>query len=250
MAATGKEPVTLSQLKLILSDSGGGTNIELPLSVENGGTGQTTAEGTRKMLGLGETLGAVPITSGGTGATNAEDARKNLGIDNIDVNVWKNVKTPGEFYKSNESPSSDVVGKYDGYFYANRVYNAVWNDYAELFEAAEKIEVGHIAYAREDGIVESCGRPSCAVGVVSDRWGHLLGGTGYHESDDYAAISLAGRVPVKVRGEVSVGDMIAACDDGIGRKAKAEDFGCIIGKCVGADPDGKDGYVNMLVGVM
>lgn len=170
--------------------------------------------------------------------------------NNSDVNVWKSAKAPGEFYKSDEAPDSDVVGKYDGYLYATRVYNAVWNDYAELFEAAEKIEVGHVAYAKEDGVVVAKGKPSCAVGVVSDRWGHLLGGNGDHNSEDYAAISLAGRVPVKVKGNVSVGDLIAASDDGIAKKAEISDFGCIIGKCVGVDPDGRDDFVLMLVGVM
>lgn len=120
-----------------------------------------------------------------------------------------------------------------------------------MFEAAEKIEVGCVAYVHEDGLVYKQGEPECAVGVVSDRWGHLIGGTGEHDDNEhYAAIALAGRVPVKISGSIKVGDLIAACGDGTVRNANRYDFGCIIGKCVGPDPDGRDDFVNMLVGVM
>lgn len=171
-------------------------------------------------------------------------------ISSSGANVWKAEKTAGEFYKAAAAPTSTTVGKFDGYFYATRVYNAVWNDYAELFESSEDIEVGHIAYANDDGLVMSKGSPNRAIGVISDCWGHLIGGNGNPDSDDHVPIALSGRVPIEVRGEVNVGDMIAACDDGIGVKASFEDFGKIIGKCVGPDPKGRESYVNMLVSIM
>ena len=163
--------------------------------------------------------------------------------------IWHDTRTPGEFYKSTENPTSTEVGKYDGYLYATRVYNAVWNDYAELFEAKEKVETGFIAYASPEGVTKT-GLPQCAVGVVSDRWGHLLGGDGKHDSENYVPISLAGRIPIKVNEKIKIGDMIAATSDGTGKKATSEDFGCILGKCVGPDPDGREDFVYMLVGVM
>lgn len=169
--------------------------------------------------------------------------------DTTKPKIWHDKRTPGEFYKSTEVPTSNTVGKYDGYLYATRIYNAVWNDYAELFEAVEKVEVGHVAYAGPQGVLKT-GEPCCAVGVVSDRWGHLLGGDGELQSDNFVPISLAGRIPIKVCDEVKIGDMIAATADGLGRKASKEDFGCILGKCVGPDPDGRKDFVYMLVGVM
>ena len=51
--------------------------IPLPLSVEKGGTGATTAEAARENLGIPLPLS---VEKGGTGATTAEAARENLGI--------------------------------------------------------------------------------------------------------------------------------------------------------------------------
>lgn len=47
-----------------------------------GGTGQTTMQGARNAMGLGNTLNALPIENGGTGANTAAGARENLGLGN------------------------------------------------------------------------------------------------------------------------------------------------------------------------
>lgn len=56
----------------------GNTSGAVPIA--NGGTGQTTVAAARNALGLGNTSGAVPVANGGTGATTAANARTNLGI--------------------------------------------------------------------------------------------------------------------------------------------------------------------------
>ena len=162
--------------------------------------------------------------------------------------TWFGKKTAGEFYKGSDAPSSNSVGKFDGYLYATRVYNAVWNDYAELFECAERIEPGRVAYAGDDGLVRASGDPSRAVGVASDRYGHLIGGGGDPEDERYVAVALAGRVPVEVEGHAAVGDLLAATRRGTVRAAGPSDRGSVVGKLVGPDPDGREGFANMLAG--
>lgn len=256
--------------------------VTTPLEVAGGGTGGATHVANAVLLGNGgdaiknvptasgalyattangaPQFGTLPLPQGGTGGNTAATARENLEVyskeeidtllgGGLDVTVWYDTKTDGEFYKADAAPDSTTVGKYDGYFYATRVYNAVWNDYAELFEKVEEIEIGHIAYVQDDGRVGATGKPSCAVGVVSDQWGYLVGGNGDHDPDDHVAIGLAGRVPIEIIEEIEVGDMIAATSDGRGRKASAEDIGCTLGKCVGPDPKGRDNYVLMMIWV-
>lgn len=165
------------------------------------------------------------------------------------LGTWKNAKTAGEFYKADAAPTSTNVGKYDGYLYATRIYNAVWNDYAELFKNKEEIEPNHIAYADKDGYISSKGCPNCAVGIVSNQYGHLIGGNGNPDDKTYTPIALAGRVPLKVSEKIPIGSLVAANEDGTGRKAEIpKDLGSIVGKCIGPDPAGRKNYINVLVG--
>ena len=186
---------------------------------------------------------------GAAGAQGPAGPKGETGPKGADGVTWRAKKTAGEFYKGSDAPSSSAVGKFDGYLHATRVYNAVWNDYAELFECAEHIAPGRVAYVGDDGLVRASGDPSRAVGVVSDRYGHLIGGDGDPEDGRYVAVALAGRVPVEVEGAASVGDMLAATGRGTARAACPADRGRVVGKLVGPDPDGRDGFANMLAGV-
>lgn len=163
--------------------------------------------------------------------------------------TWYSTKTAGQFYKADDAPNSTNIGKYDGYFYATRVYNAVYIDYAEYYPKAENVDAGHIAYWSEDGAVSS-GKPKTCIGIVSDRYGHCLGGTGDgHDDENYVAIAVAGRVPLEIEGKISIGDMVQATNNGKGKKAnKFTNPNRIVGKVIGYDPDGRENYMEVLVG--
>lgn len=173
-------------------------------------------------------------------------------VTNVTIggSTWKTAKTAGELYKSSDAPSSTTVGKYDGYFYATRVYNAVYNDYAELFPCAEQIPVGHLAYSDKDGLVCN-GKPKTAIGIVSDCYGHLLGGEGNPDDPNFVPIAVAGRVPLEIKGNIKIGDMVQATNNGLGKKAhRFTNRNKIIGKVVGSDPKGRNNYMEVLVGGM
>ena len=164
--------------------------------------------------------------------------------------TWKDVKTEGQFYKSDEAPSSTTVGKYDGYFYATRVYNAVYNDYAELFHCVRHVSVGHLAYATKEGVT-CAGKPKTAIGIVSDCYGHLLGGEGDPDDPNFVPIAVAGRVPLEIKGNIEIGDMVQATKNGLGKRAyRFTNRNKIIGKVVGFDPKGRNNYMEVLVGGM
>ena len=106
---------------------------------------------------------------------------------------------------------------------ATRLYNAVYNDYAEFFPRGEHTEAGDIISLDDSQEAERYVKAtsnSIVAGVHSDEYGHIIGGERPPNGKDfieynltkYIPISLAGRVHVKVKGKVERGDYIVASD--------------------------------------
>ena len=146
-----------------------------------------------------------------------------------------------------------ITGNVDcwGEIKASRVWNAVWNDYAEFFEKGEEVEPGDIVAldmdADEEHYVKATASSNVVVGVCSNEYGHILGGeAGKTEEENkkkFIPVSLMGRVHVKVMGSVKPGDRITVSNvPGVGRKAEAGEH--IIGTAV---TKAKNGLVRMIV---
>lgn len=102
-----------------------------------------------------------------------------------------------------------------------RVFNAVYNDYAEWFERGDDAEVGHIIALDEtsaqERYVKATNKSKVIVGICTGNYAHIIGG---EYNDDYETynlkkfipVSLAGRVPVYVKGAVRVGNFIIPTD--------------------------------------
>lgn len=141
--------------------------------------------------------------------------------------------TPG-----NSGPKS-ILTVY-GDIHADRVHNALWNDYAEYFEKSETevIEPGDIICISNDSdnyTKTTSAYQNTVVGVCSDSYGHILGGTNDEESNknNFTPIGLSGRVDVKVIGRVRKGDLIVSSDiPGVGMKADLNIPGTVVGKAV------------------
>lgn len=141
----------------------------------------------------------------------------------------------GQLDGGSTAPSGTTRLNYGGYFYATRVYNAVYNDYAEYFEKGEtNLEPGDVVALGEDGkyIKSQVYCDNKVVGVYSDSFGHILGGTGAEDDEEnFIPIGLAGRVSVKVVGDIKKGDLlVASAIPGIATSGKEQ--GCIIGKAL------------------
>ena len=127
-----------------------------------------------------------------------------------------------------------------GTFSATKVYNAVWNDYAEWFERDnknEQLEAGDILAWCNNGVVKATNVHKNVVGVFSDTYGHIVGGKELENMEnnikDFVPIGLMGRVNVKVKGKVNKGDFIILSSDtpGVG---VAGNFipGIVVGKAL------------------
>lgn len=128
-------------------------------------------------------------------------------------------------------PLSGNGGNITGF---GKVYNAVWNDYAEFFERGEETEPGDIIAldinSDKERYVKASNENPIVVGVHSNSFAHLIGGEEPQNGEDFfdynikkfIPVGLAGRVKVKVIGPVKKGDMIFLSDDipGVGNSFK------------------------------
>lgn len=114
---------------------------------------------------------------------------------------------------------------------ASKVYNAVWNDYAEFYPRGEKTESGDIiqldTLSKEEKYIKAKKGSTTVVGVHSDTFGHLIGGENpedgkdyvEHNLDKYIPVGLVGRVNCKILGKIKKGDRVVVSDiNGVGRK--------------------------------
>lgn len=110
--------------------------------------------------------------------------------------------------------------KATGDIYAQRVYNVVYMDIAEGYIPGEELEPGDIVAMHEDGKVYKAETINdCIVGVVSNEYAHCLG-TSEEEliSGNTVAVGMIGKIHVKVKGPVRLGQRISisANNPGIG----------------------------------
>jgi len=144
----------------------------------------------------------------------------------------------------------------------NRVFNAVWNDYAELYKKKDinKIyEPGTVIskVPGEDSYDSATlSNASLVVGVVSDTYGHLLGGDKDKSLEEnlkeYIPVGVSGRVKVKVSEGYIVheGDLMRVSPvPGEAIPVREERFyqrGTIIGKALESS-DGSKGKILMQI---
>lgn len=82
----------------------------------------------------------------------------------------------GIWQDNNSSPSGTRAASYDGYFYATRVYNAVWNDVADFQPVIGLIEYGRCYYTTGSGVTlcnKKCQKG--VIGIASNTYGFGVG---------------------------------------------------------------------------
>lgn len=179
----------------------------------------------------------------GTGFSINDNGSANFGGENLNIDEDGNITSFGDIN-------------------AKRVFNAVWNDYAELYlkddSICGEVDPGTVV-AKVPGkdsygpVTESSRR--LVVGVCSDTYGHLLGGDRDKTEEEnlrkYIPVALSGRVMVKVvKGAViNEGDLlVASAVQGCATSCtyRNEQYGMIVGKALESS-DGTKGKILMQV---
>lgn len=110
--------------------------------------------------------------------------------------------------------NSSVYVNGNGYLYAPRVYNAVWNDYAECRKTLDDVKYGQCVIDKDDGSLEIASqRLMPGAQIVSDTWGNMMGET----ETTKTPIAVAGRVlayPYRSRDKYHAGMAVCSAPNG------------------------------------
>lgn len=149
-----------------------------------------------------------------------------------------------DVYTGETDPSGVTRINIDGYLYATRVYNAVYNDYAECFLSNNldynKIKHRIIEIDNESNIQLASNESDGIVGIVSDNYSMLIGGSEKEVEDGFKIpIGLMGTLWVDSEEKVSKESIKLFICSGIDGKAKVisrgnayKYEGCIVGKII------------------
>jgi len=181
----------------------------------------------------------------GIGGANAAGGQ---GAQNVNIGGTLAITATGGTLEHNQStPSGTVILGYNGYFYATRVYNALYSDIAEfMFSGRNFAEPGDVM-VNEFGVLRRSRKraEAAVVGVYSDNYGFALGA---EKQEDKVPVGLAGKVKVAVSKKIKSGEELVSYKDGAAVKANLFERilkrGAIIGKAL---EDGEDEKVWMLI---
>lgn len=135
--------------------------------------------------------------------------------------------------------------------YFNTVFakstSAQYADLAEYYQADADYKPGTVVSfgGANEITITTISSDTKVAGVVSTNPAHVMNSGNNH---DYATIvALAGRVPTKVTGKVSKGDMMVSAGNGHAQACATPAIGSILGKAL-EDFDGANGVIEVVIG--
>lgn len=198
-------------------------NNEISMTLNNSGN-----------VGIGNTSPAHSLSVTGTMSVSGNANIGNVGTSSI--------LTPIITTGANTTPGT-ITG--DWTLTTGSKLQATYADLAEYYEADEKYEPGTVLmFGGEKEVTIADDSTSKVAGVVSTNPAYVMNSTC---PGLLTAIALQGRVPCKVLGEISKGDMLISGGNGFAKASDSPSMGTVIGKAL-QNFDGTEGVIEVAVG--
>jgi hypothetical protein len=194
--------------------------------------------------GLAITNGVLSTTGGGGTASQADELLVGANYRSASIDVASE-GTPFTI------PCRDLDGNINAVLFQGTATSAQFADLAEKYIADSNYEPGTVVeFGGEFEVTIASDETTRVAGVISTNPGFIMNNgleCAVTLGERTATVALQGRVPCKVRGKISKGDMLVSGGDGYARPTTNPKMGTIIGKAL-EDYEGTDGIIEVVVG--
>lgn len=145
------------------------------------------------------------------------------------ISVGTNAVTLGTLTTGANTTAGTITGNFS--LSAGSRLNATFADLAEYYEADNQYEAGTVlAFGGDKEVTLAEDNTTKVAGVVSTNPAYVMNSS--CEGEHIVALALQGRVPCKVRGKISKGDMLVSGGNGFARPFLFPVLGTVIGKAL------------------
>ncbi len=248
----------------ITVDSSGGiisntvTNTDITFKVNDGGVTTTvmTIDGSESRVGIGTTTPSTKLEISGTTTSTAFSGPLTGAVTgdltSSGANTMGTLTMGGNLTSKAILPDTTLtydIGtsgkKYNTVF--AKATSAQYADLAEIYESDSEYEVGTVVIfgGEKEITVSSMGADPRVAGVISENPAYLMNGDGSGQ-----AVALQGKVPCKVIGQISKGDMLVTHSQhpGVARKGIDPKIGTVVGKALEEYNSTEIGTINIVAG--
>ena len=250
--------ITVDSTGVIVSNVISDTDITFKMN--DGGTTTTlmTLDGSESRVGIGTTTPSAKLEVVGTiKATSLETSVTGNVVGNVTGSASLNLLLSGGSLSGTLTTQTIIPDTDETYDVGSttRGYNTVhakatsaqYADLAEIYETDSEYEVGTVVIfgGEKEITVSSMGADPRVAGVISGNPAYLMNSKATGQ-----AVALQGKVPCKVMGQISKGDMLVTHSQhpGVARKGTNPSMGTVIGKALEEYNSTDIGTINIVAG--